>query len=230
MTLEYPAAVLWDLDGTLVDTEPYWMRAEEELVSSFGGEWTHQDALVLVGSGLWVSAGVIQSHGVELSTDAIVARLTDRVQEQIEKYGVPWRSGAYELLEDLKAHRIPTALVTMSIKRMAEQIVSQIPFHAFDVLITGDLVDRPKPDPEAYRRAAELLGVDPAKTVAIEDSIAGLASAISAGTVALSVPHMVHVPEADTHTTWTTLSGRNADDLARLLPIPAGSGPTSERP
>lgn len=211
------------MDGTLVDTEPYWMQAEDELVSSFGGKWTHRDALALVGSGLWVSAGVIQSHGVDLSTDAIVARLTDRVQEQIEKYGVPWRPGAYELLHDVRAHRIPTALVTMSVKRMAEQVVSHIPFDAFDVLVTGDLVDRPKPDPEPFRRAVEVLGVDPAKTVAIEDSISGLASAISAGTVALSVPHMVHVPEASTHTTWTTLTGRSADDLARLLPVPAAS-------
>ena len=76
-------AVLWDMDGTLVDTEPYWMAAEVELVESFGGHWTHDDGLMLVGSGLWNSAAIIQARGVAMDTDSIVDWLTNRVQEGI---------------------------------------------------------------------------------------------------------------------------------------------------
>ena len=158
MTTRLPAAVLWDMDGTLVDTERYWMAAEEELVASFGGRWTHEDALGLVGMGLWESARIFQAAGVELDADTIVHRLTDRVKQQLEESGVPWRPGARELLESLRAASVPTALVTMSIRTMAEVVVEAIPFDAFDVLVTGDAVGHPKPHPEPYLAAADALG------------------------------------------------------------------------
>src|SRR3954451_17414767 len=93
-----PAADLWDMDGTLFDTGPYWMRAETELVESFGGVWTHEDGMRLVGLGLWKSALILQEAGVDLLADAIVDRLTDRVQQQLDSDGVPWRPGARDLL------------------------------------------------------------------------------------------------------------------------------------
>ena len=76
MTKRLPAAVLWDMDGTLVDTEPYWMRAELELIREFGGTWTEEDALQVVGAGLWDAAAVFQRAGVDLPADEIVERLT----------------------------------------------------------------------------------------------------------------------------------------------------------
>src|SRR4051794_32056929 len=128
------------MDGTLVDTEPYWMSSETELVSSYGGTWTHDDGLQLVGLGLWNSAEILQSRGVDLTPDEIVQWLTTRVQEKLDAEGVPWRPGARELLRDLRERGVPTALVTMSVRRMAEQIVSHIPFDAFDVIVSGDEV------------------------------------------------------------------------------------------
>ncbi|HEY2555712.1 MAG TPA: HAD family phosphatase, partial [Diaminobutyricibacter sp.] len=201
-----PAAVLWDMDGTLVDTEPYWMAAEVELVTSFGGVWTHDDGLALVGQGLWISAGILKSRGVDLAPDEIVAWLTDRVQHQLQEVGVPWRPGAKELLAELRERGIPTALVTMSVRRMAEQIVATIPFDAFDVVVSGDEVADPKPHPEAYLKAADLLGVDPRHCVAIEDSVAGLASAVASGATTIGVPHIIPLPETDEHVLWSTLA------------------------
>lgn len=211
-----PAAVFWDMDGTLVDTEPYWMASEVELVSSFGGVWTHEDGLQMVGLGLWNSAEILRAHGVDLSADEIVQWLTDRVQQKLDSDGVPWRPGARELLADLRERGIPTALVTMSVRRMAEQIVAHIPFEAFDVIVSGDEVSEPKPHPEPYLRAAELLGVDPVDAVAIEDSLVGLASAVASGAVAIGVPHIVALPESDEHTLWHTLDGKTADDIAAV--------------
>jgi len=204
------------MDGTLVDTEPYWILAETELVESFGGTWTHADAVGVIGSGLWTSAQALQAHGVTLHGDEIVATLTARVREQLTTSGVPWRPGARELLADVNAAGIPTALVTMSIRPMAEQIVSEIPFPAFDLLVTGDEVDNPKPHPDAYLTAARELGVEPAESIAIEDSVSGLTSAIAAGTIAIGVPHMVALSEGADRTIWPTLAGRSVADLSAV--------------
>lgn len=205
------------MDGTLVDTERYWMAAEEELVESFGGRWTHEDALGLVGSGLWESARVFQAAGVDLDADTIVARLTARVQEQLAEHGVPWRPGARELLEALRVASVPTALVTMSIRSMADDVVRAIPFDAFDVIVTGDSVGNAKPHPEPYLAAADALGVDVRDCVAIEDSPAGLTSAWSAGAVTVGVPNFISLDEAPAHVLWPTLADKSVADVAALL-------------
>ncbi|AWB86348.1 hydrolase [Mycetocola zhujimingii] len=212
------------MDGTIVDTEPYWISAETDLVESFGHTWTYEDAMTLVGAGLWESAKVFQDHGVEMTADDIVNHLTSRVQERLEKDGVPFRPGARELLEELRSLGVKTALVTMSIRRMAEQVVTHIPFDAFDVLVTGDEVENPKPHPEPYLTAARLLGVDIADCIAIEDSRAGLASAVAAGSIAVAVPHAVSIAPSDSHTTWPTLAGRTSVDLAALVAARATEG------
>ena len=194
MTTLRPAAVLWDMDGTLVDTEPYWMHAETELVASFGQEWTHDDALQLVGAGLWHSARILQAKGVDLSEDDIIQHLTTRVLDQVS-VEVPWRPGARELLLELNELAIPTALVTMSVRRMAEQITSSIGFDGFAAIIGGDDVEHSKPHPQPYLLGAEALGVSATDCVAIEDSAPGVASAVAAGAVVIAVP--MHVPLID---------------------------------
>jgi HAD superfamily hydrolase (TIGR01509 family) len=204
-----PAAVLWDMDGTIVDTEPYWMAAETELVESFGGTWTHADAVQLVGAGLWHSARVLQSHGVALSEDEIINRMTDRVLDRVAE-SVPWRPGARELLLELSALGIKTGLVTMSIRRMALAVAQHL---QFDVVIAGDDVTHSKPHPEPYELAAARLGVDVTHCVAIEDSAPGIASAVAAGAVVVGVPLHVPVDPESSWEAWSGLDGRTAADL-----------------
>jgi len=211
-----PRAVLWDMDGTLVNTEPYWMAVETELVESYGGVWTDDDALQLVGNDLTDSATVLQNAGVELSTDEIVQLLTDRVAERLRSGGVPFRPGARELLADLRAQNIPTALVTMSLRRMASDVVSLIDFPAFDLVIGGDEVERGKPFPDPYLQAAEQLGVDIRDCVVIEDSPTGVTAGAASGAVTLGVPHIVPLDGMGAHELWPTLEGRVAADLVEL--------------
>nr|WP_256431850.1 HAD family phosphatase [Frigoribacterium sp. CFBP 13707] len=210
-----PAAVLWDMDGTLVDTEPYWFESQVALVGSFGGTWTKADGDTLIGSGLWHSSRVLQQHGVDMSEDDIIDHLTTAVLERCAVH-IPWRPGAKELLAELRAAGVPTALVTMSIRRMALFMVDAIEFDAFDAVVAGDDVEHAKPHPEAYLRGAELLGVDVADCVAVEDSVPGLASAVAAGAVALGVEH--HAPLADDagYVRRTTLVGTTLADLREL--------------
>ncbi len=204
------------MDGTLVDTEPYWMVAETELVTSFGGRWSHEDGMQMVGLGLWNSASILQAAGVDLDADTIVERLTSRVQDQLVETGVPWRPGARELLAAVRAEGMPTALVTMSVGRMATQLAETVGFDAFDVIIAGDMVTNAKPDPEAYLRAAELLGVQTRDCVAIEDSVPGLAAAVASGAVTIGVPHMVPLAEGDADVLWPSLEGRTAADITAV--------------
>jgi HAD superfamily hydrolase (TIGR01509 family) len=211
-----PSAVLWDMDGTLVDTEPYWMQAETLLVESYGGTWTHEDALQLVGNGLIDSALVLRRYGVDMEPQAIVDHLTDAVALRLRTDGVPFRPGARELLADLRADGIRSALVTMSMRRMALEVVGLIDFTAFDLVIAGDDVARPKPFPDAYLSAAELLSVDIADAVVIEDSPTGLAAGRAAGAVTLGVPHIVSLDDAGAHELWPSLAGRTAADVVDL--------------
>ena len=216
MTDLLPAAVLWDMDGTLVDTEPYWLAAEKELVASFGGLWTHEDGLALVGSGLDHSAAVLRGRGVELPEHEIIDWLTDRVQSSIE-LAVPWRPGALELLRSVRDAGIPTALVTMSISRMARHVAGMLPFDGFDLVLAGDEVAHSKPHPEPYLHAARELGVSPLDCVAIEDSITGLAAAVDSGAVAIGVPLHSPLTEGLGYTIWPTLVGRTVADLGDLF-------------
>jgi HAD superfamily hydrolase (TIGR01509 family) len=211
-----PAAVLWDMDGTIVDTEPFWLRAETDLIAEHGGTWSEADGKQLIGSGLVQSALILQQAGVALQVDEIIQTLTDRVMRQLDD-GVPWRPGARELLDDLRAAGVPIALVTMSIRRMALQVASAIGHDVFDVVIAGDDVENPKPHPEPYLRAAERLGVAITRCVAIEDSEFGLVSAISSGAATIGVPLHVTLHEAPTHELWPTLEGRTVADLAAAL-------------
>ncbi|GAA5027758.1 HAD family hydrolase [Microbacterium fluvii] len=216
MTSPALAAVLWDMDGTLVDTEPYWIAAETPLVERFGGTWTHEQALGMVGLGLEDAARIFQEAGVRMGVHEIVDFLTDEVMTSLRTQGVPFRPGARELLASLREAGVRTALVTMSLSRMAETVVDLIDFDAFDVVIAGDDATRPKPFPDPYLQACEALGVDPRDTVAIEDSPNGARSAVAAGTTTLGVPHMVSLTGTGVHAIWPTLDGRTAQDVFDL--------------
>jgi HAD superfamily hydrolase (TIGR01509 family) len=185
------------MDGTLVDTEPYWIEAEFALVEEHGGTWSHEHALNLVGNDLIESGRYIREHsGIELEPDEIVEQLLDRVVACVERQ-VPWRPGARELLADLRAHDVRCAMVTMSYRRFVDPILAALPAGSFEVVVTGDAVTRGKPHPEPYLTAAALLGVPPAATVAVEDSNTGARSAESAGCTVLVVPN--HVPVLPGH-------------------------------
>ncbi len=212
-----PAAVLWDMDGTLVDTEPYWMATEFALAAEFGGEWSDEQALALVGSALLESATVIRRDmPLPLSAEQVVERLLDGVVARVLEH-VPWRPGARELLAALRDDGVPCALVTMSYERFVAPVLAALPAGSFQVVVTGDQVTRGKPDPEPYLSAARLLGVDPADCLAIEDSDTGVRSAEAAGCTVLAVPHHVPIEPGERRVFRETLVGLTSEDLHVLV-------------
>jgi len=209
--------VLWDMDGTLVDTEPLWMAAETVLVESFGGTWTHEQGLQLVGNGLPKSARILQRAGVRLGEDEIVRWLTDHVKAKLNPASMPWRPGARELLRQFREAGVATALVTMSLHDMAEHVAAQLGFDGFDAIIAGDDVEHPKPHPDPYLRGAAAIGVEPSRCVAFEDSPTGLRAAISAGTIPVAIPFIAPMTPGPDHYTWPTLEGRTLADVVELV-------------
>lgn len=211
------SAVLWDMDGTLVDTEPYWIEVEFALVAEFGGTWSMEHALNLVGNDLLVSGAYIREHGgVDLSPEQIVDRLLDGVVARVRE-SVPWRPGAVELLAALVEAEVPCGLVTMSWQRFVEPILEVLPPHTFSSVVTGDRVELGKPHPEPYLLAAAELGVDPADCIAIEDSNTGAKSAESAGCTVLVVPNHVPVLEGERRVFRDSLAGLDVPGLAGLV-------------
>lgn len=205
--VEIPAAVLWDMDGTLVDTEPYWIEVEFELAATYGAPWSREHALNLVGNDLLESGRYIRAHmGIDLDPAQIVELLLDGVVERVERR-VPWRPGALDLLASLADADVPCALVTMSYERFVAPILTELPPSTFAVVVTGDAVSQGKPHPEPYLKAAAGLGVDPNDCLAIEDSETGTRSAVAAGCAVLVVPHHVVVQPGERRTFVDSLVG-----------------------
>ena len=213
----FPAAVLWDMDGTLIDSEPYWMQSEGALAQSYGGVWTEADAHQMIGKSLYDSSALLKDKfGIEdLSVQEVIDRMTNEVIENLKK-NLPFRPGAVELLLELKRRGIKTALVTMSLRTMAQTVADRIGFEAFDVIVAGDDVTMGKPHPEPYLKAAELLGVDVTECIAFEDSHSGLASAEAAGTHAIGVPNLIPLPKRPTNKIIASLSEVDLDEIESL--------------
>ena len=209
-----PAAVLWDMDGTLVDTEPSWMAAETALVTEFGLDWGPEDAEGMIGLPLVAAAEVLRGRGVALPADEIVDRLLGSVVADV-RVSVPWQPGAVELLAALRAAGVPCALVTMSYRALTDAVLAGAP-GAFDVVVPGDEVTHGKPHPEPYLVAAERLGVDVRACVALEDSPPGVASALAAGARTIGVQHIVPVRPQPGLSRVDTLERVDLDLLRRV--------------
>ena len=208
-----PSAVLWDMDGTLIDTEPYWMGAETELVEAHGGVWTRQAGLARVGTPLSGCAATLRSRGVDLPDEEIADFLNGRVAEGVAA-GIPWQQGAQEILAALHEAGVPMALVTSSFRRLAEPFADAVGL--FDVVVSGDDVTRPKPDPEPYVTAARLLGVDVTDCVAVEDSHSGIASAVASGAHVVAVEVMQALAPRPGLSRVASLADLSLTDVARI--------------
>jgi HAD superfamily hydrolase (TIGR01509 family) len=214
--LRAPAAVLWDMDGTLVDTEPYWIASEFELAERHGGTWTRQHALNIVGKDLLDAANYMRQHaGIDLPPERIVEEMLDGVVERVKRE-VPWRPGARALLDTLRSAGIPCALVTMSYRRFVDPILAQLEPAAFQAIVTGEMVERGKPHPDPYLTAAAALGVAAGECLAIEDSPTGAMSAESAGCSVLVIPNHVTVAAGPCRVFRNDLVGVSVQELGEL--------------
>ncbi|MEU9161809.1 HAD family phosphatase [Streptomyces sp. NPDC048424] len=212
------AAVLFDMDGTLVDTEGLWWRATEEVAEGLGHRLTDADAPEVVGRAVEDTA----AHLVRVSgggdPNEVGAALTDHFFRRVEE-GAPMRPGAQRLLTALAAQGVPFALVSASPRVVVDSVVGGSLAHVpFAFTLSADDTTRTKPHPDPYRAAAERLGLAPQACVAVEDSPDGAASAEAAGCGVLVVPSLLAVPASPMRVFARSLEEATPELLRSCLP------------
>jgi HAD superfamily hydrolase (TIGR01509 family) len=213
-------AVLFDMDGTLVDSEKLWDISLAALYEELGGRLTPQVRASMVGGSAQDTIRTVHTDlGLEL--DPVAMADSDRWLHDytagLFDGGLPWCDGAQELLEALAAEGIPMALVTNTARSLTDRALKSIGHKYFAATVCGDEVARGKPAPDAYQRAATLLGLAPSECLAIEDSVTGTAAAEGAGCPVLVVPNDVAVPAGSRRHQISSLAEVGVADLRRVF-------------
>ena len=190
----FPAAILFDHDGTLVDTEPVWAATKVALAAEFGGTWTEQDTLDCLGLSMKFTLDRLRERGVDLPDEQINERLVAKVREALAHQQVAFLPGIERFLTQVRDAQIPAAIVTNATTSIAQRTADAAPEGTFSVIIGNDETTHPKPDPQPDLLAAQRLGVEPSRCVAVEDSPSGVRSATAAGMKVIVVPGELEVP------------------------------------
>lgn len=198
---ELPAAVLFDMDGTLIDSEGLWLEAEHEVMGRLGGSWSDADQAACLGGPLErVADYMIERSGSSLTAEAVGVLLLDAMEHRLRATPLAWRPGARALLLECREAGIPTALVSASWSRLivavGEKIREDLGRDPFDAIVAGDDVERSKPHPDPYLMAAAALGATPSSCLALEDSPTGVRSAVAAGCRVIAIPHLADIEVA----------------------------------
>jgi HAD superfamily hydrolase (TIGR01509 family) len=213
-------AVLFDMDGVLVNSEPLWFQAETEVMARLGGSWHEGDQHALVGGSMAVTVAFLLGKGTRRVDPAVVESwLTQSMIEMLATRPLPVMPGARELVTEVAAAGLPYGLVTSSERVIMDAVLAGFG-PAFPVTICAEDVSVCKPDPEGYLLAAEKLAVDPRRCVVIEDSRNGVAAAEAAGCVVVAVPGIVPVPRVPGRVVVESLTelsvGRLRAEVAQL--------------
>lgn len=206
-------AVLFDMDGLLVDSEKLWFDSEAEVMAELGTPWGPEDQESLVGGSIARTVAYMLERTGPVADPAYLARrLLDGMTERL-RANVPMMPGAKQLLDEVREAGIPSALVSSTHRALMEHALDGIGRDRLTVTVAGDEVEHTKPHPEPYLTAARLLGADPRRCVALEDSPNGTDSATAAGCHVVVVPSVVSIPAAPGRTVVTSLL---EIDVARL--------------
>ncbi|MFY1615189.1 HAD family hydrolase [Micromonospora sp. WMMD736] len=216
--------MLFDMDGTLVDSEKLWDVALQELAREYGGELSADARRSIIGTAMAESMRILHDDlgQPERDPEISAAWINARILE-LFRAGLPWRPGAFELLHAVRAAGIPTALVTSSPRALVEIALDTLGRDSFDVVVAGDEVVAAKPHPEPYLTAARRLGAPIERCVAIEDSPTGVASALASGAAVLAVPAEVPLPPIEGVHQVPSLTGVDLEALAALAAERAGA-------
>ncbi|TDP95130.1 HAD superfamily hydrolase (TIGR01509 family) [Labedaea rhizosphaerae] len=216
-----PDAVLWDMDGTLVDSEKLWDIPLFEITRELGGELSAETRAAMVGSNIPTTLDLIFAEVGVTPTPSQRREITERIDRRMLELfvdGLEWRPGAQEALKAVRATGVPMALVTSTERALTDVALATIGRDLFDVTVCGDEVDgRHKPQPEPYLRASRMLDVDPAACVAVEDSPTGIAAATGAGCAVLAIPCEVPIEPAQGRVVRDSLVGVDLTVLADVL-------------
>ena len=189
------SAILFDMDGTLIDSEPLWLKAEIEVMAEVGCHWDEQDQINCLGGPAERTERYMQERSQNIKPYGyFINRLHEVMRARItnELDLIP---NALSLLKECKDAGIKTALVTASSRDLMTIVLKRFPIGTFDVVVSGDDVEKSKPDPAPYLLAAKQLSVDISKCLVLEDSLTGVQSGLSSGAKVIGIPHLVQMSE-----------------------------------
>ena len=211
-----PQGIFFDMDGLLVDTEPYWLQTERELMAEFGVHWQSEDQLFCLG-GPMEKVGRYMSDLAESkqSPEWFASELIDRMAEKFTL--ISPMPGISQLLSEISKNHIPAALVSASPRRLVDAVLASIPNHPFALSISADDVVRGKPHPDPYLKAAELLNVKIEHSIILEDSPTGVTAARASGAWVVAVPHIAPIAPAERSVVIETLAGASVTSLWNLV-------------
>jgi HAD superfamily hydrolase (TIGR01509 family) len=210
-------SVLFDMDGTLVDSEPYWLIAEQELMARFDYQWTLADQSACLGGplprvGQYMSdiAGGVQDW--KFFMNELIAGVVRKFEQ-----GLNFMPGALQLLEDIHQHGVPMALVSASPRILVQAALDSLPKQYFQLSISSNDVTNTKPHPESYLTAATLLGARIKNSLVLEDSITGVTSGIDSGARVIAIPHLVKITDHPNVRIISTFEGQTLSSLEGLF-------------
>ena len=210
-------AVFFDMDGLLVDSEPEWLKSESEITAAYGYQWTSQDQVACLGGPLSRVGQYMHDKCNQAETpDFFTNKLVDVQSERMRSH-TPFMPGAYELVQDLQRNGVKTGLVSASPRIIVDAVLDNVGADLFPFSISSDDVERTKPHPDAYLKAARLTNSDIASCLVFEDSLTGVGAATSSGAWLVAVPHLVHVDESERVRVIRSLEQLNFSKIQELF-------------
>ena len=209
-------AVFFDMDGLLVDSEPEWLKSETEITAAYGYEWNSGDQVACLGGplsrvGQYMHDKCNQAESAEFFTAKLV-----QVQAEKMRSHTPFMPGAFELVKQLQSHGVKTGLVSASPRIIVDAVLDNVGADLFPFSISSDDVERTKPYPDAYLKAALLTNSEVSKCLVFEDSLTGVGAATSSGAWLIAVPHLVKVEESARVRVIKSLEQMSFETLQRL--------------
>jgi HAD superfamily hydrolase (TIGR01509 family) len=189
-------AVFFDMDGLLVDSEPEWLKSESEITAAYGYQWTSQDQVACLGGPLSRVGQYMHDKCKQVETPGFFTSKLVQVQSERMRSHTPFMPGAYELVKDLQKHGVKTGLVSASPRIIVDAVLDNVGAELFPFSISSDDIERTKPHPDAYLKAAQLTNSSIENCLIFEDSLTGVGAATSSGAWLVAVPHLVQVDES----------------------------------
>ncbi len=223
------SAILFDMDGTLIDSEPLWLEAEIEIMEELGCNWDQQDQINCLGGPIDKTENYMQDRSNNIKPFGYFTKKLDDVMEKKLSTKLNLIPNALEIINDCKRSELKIALVTASSGRLMKAVLKRFPVGIFDAVVSYDDVKRSKPDPEPYLLAAKTLGVDITNCIVLEDSLTGVQSGLSAGAQVIGIPHLVKMPSNPNLRVVESLSEINMDRLITWYPFLASRISANDR-